>query len=265
MRRIFADILKNKKINFEKEYERLYDLFFNHIDGRSSVRDIVEVRFQTLPFKRTCTSLDDFDDEFGFVFEEEPERFDLDYLINFCEYIYNLVFYISDGLTQIKCIKEQVVKVVESIEYTFIYRDDGLNILVSKSPQAMLVAETVSEHLSYKILEYNHHSLKGDLEGKKSILIKIAQELEPQRDDLKSLDSQLEKNLFKAFNNFNIRHNNCDEKNKKKFNAAFTALDNERREVLYDWTYNQCLIAFIKLENKNANTLFEEMKNNMKE
>lgn len=264
MRRIFADILKNQKVDIKKEYERLYALFYCR-KYWDTVRDIVASKFETLPFRRTCTSLEDFDEEFGFNFELQPKNFDLDYLLNFCEYVYNLVFYIKDNDNQVKRVKAQVIKVVELIEFTFVPRDDGLKILVPKSPQAILVAETVSEHLSYKILEYNHHSLKGDLEGKKSILIKIAQELEPQRDDLKNIDSQLGKDLFKAFNNFNIRHNNCDEKDKKKFNASFTALDNERREELYDWTYNQCLIAFIKLENKNANTLFEEMKNNMKE
>lgn len=36
----------------------------------------------------------------------------------------------------------------------------------------------IPDNLSYKVLEYNHHSLKGNIEAKKEILIKMASILE---------------------------------------------------------------------------------------
>ena len=64
--------------------------------------------------------------------------------------------------------------------------------------------------LSYKVIAYNHHSKKGDLENKRQILLALADVLEPQRKILESIDRQFASDLFYVYNNFNIRHNNVD-------------------------------------------------------
>ena len=268
MRRTFADILKYNKVDIKREYKRLYDLFFKATNLEYSVFEAINIGFNEIWFCGTCNSLYDFNEEYGFNFEEQPQNFDFDYLITFCEYVYNLVYAINPNgkiyfrvPEKVERLKEQIGMVIERIGYTNIHRKDGFTIFVPKSPQAILVAECVSEKLSYKVLEYNHYSLKGNLEGKKSILIKIAEELEPQRKDLKGIDSKLESNIFYAFNYFNIRHNNCNPKDKAKYISQFANLKNEQVEQLYDWTYNQCLIAFIKLENENNSKIFSELKN----
>ena len=42
---------------------------------------------------RKYLSMDDFDDFYGYSFEKIPSDFNLDYLISFCEYSYNLAVY----------------------------------------------------------------------------------------------------------------------------------------------------------------------------
>lgn len=67
-------------------------------------------------------------------------------------------------------ILEQIRLVIEAIGYTSA-SDDGKTIFVEKSPVAIAVSESdlIPAELSYKVLEYDHYALKGDIE-KKNIL-----------------------------------------------------------------------------------------------
>ena len=188
----------------------------------------------------------------------------MDYLLLFCEYVYNLVLPIKVvGISHYNLeygkIIDHITKLTDKLNLT-ITSKGNYYILLEKSFPAISVAQSVSEELSYKILEYNHHSLKGNIEGKKSILLKLASKLEPKRKILQSIDSTLDKNLFLSFNKFNIRHNNCDNSDESNYTTQFANLNNEEQEELYDWTYNQSLIAFIKLENINLNEKFKNIK-----
>ena len=267
MRRTFADVLENNKVDIKKEYSRLYEMFYECINSKFSLYTIIDSFFEEIWFRRTCNSLKDFDDSYGFLFEKQPENFNIEYLINFCEYLYNIIYGFDpngeiafQGREKIHRLRIQLNKVIDLIEHTCIQNDKGLTILVPKSPQANLVSQCVSENLSYKILEYNHYSLIGNLDAKKSILLKIALELEPHRSLLKNIDTTLEKNLFVAFNNYNIRHNNCDSLDKNNFVPQFSNMKEKEQEEMYDWTYNQSLIAFLKLENNDLNTKFKDVK-----
>lgn len=265
MRKTFVDILKNNKIDIKREYSRLYDAFYNAESYEFSIEEMINLDFDFIWFKGTCQSLNDFNEEYDIHFQKQPKDFSLDYLINFCEYIYNFIVPIRvnscsqfHNLAYDK-IENHVLKLAEKLCLKFITKENYF-ILIQESPQAQLVAENVSDELSYKILEYNHHSLKGHLDAKKSILLKVAEELEPQRKELRKLDSKLETEIFFAFNNFNIRHNNCNPKNKAKYISQFAELDNQQKEQLYDWIYKQCLIGFIKLEKAIDDKIFNDIK-----
>ena len=97
---------------------------------------------------------------------------------------------------------------------------------------------------------YNHHSLKGDLEGKRQILEKLAHKLEPNEKELEKINLSLKKHLFGAFNNLNIRHNNLEAKD-GDYNEKFAQLTDEKKEEMYDSLYKDCLIAFLELENNS--------------
>ena len=45
--------------------------------------------FFNFPFRKTCISLADFDNSFGFHFEKFPGNCNIDYLVRFCEYSYD--------------------------------------------------------------------------------------------------------------------------------------------------------------------------------
>ncbi|MBQ1629806.1 MAG: hypothetical protein II098_11720, partial [Treponema sp.] len=63
----------------------------------------------------------------------------------------------------------------------------GITIYVPKEPAAIEVSQIVDEEISYKVLSYNHHSLKGNIEEKRKVLEKLALHLEPRQTELQEL------------------------------------------------------------------------------
>lgn len=263
MRRTFAQALKNGKIDIKDEYSKLYELFYfeDDRDGKS-IRDYVDRNMINLPFRDTCLTLDEFDEKYDFNFTENPDDFDEDYLISFCEYFYNFLLYLNDGAFLSYMGKslfiQQIQKVVENLGYEALI-EDGFTIFVPKNSVAKELAqsELIPEELSYKIIEYNHHSM--DLNGKKEILLKLANILEPKRKTLKETNKNLENDVFYLLNNFNIRHNNIDKgsNNYKRFVEEMS--ENELVEV-YDLLYQMILLAFMELEYDVQKSTVEKLK-----
>lgn len=243
-RRNFAQVLKDAKVDIKREYYRLYAMFYNRYGRSYSFREVCCNNFSHLPFKGTCISLDDFDDFYGFNFAKEPEEVEVNYLVNFCEYIYNLARYNNDSffcaLNGIDFIT-QIRKVMELIGYMEI-NDDNFVIFVPKSQPAIIVSEMLPPDLSYKVIEYNHHSMNGDLERKCAILKLLADQLESRKDELKGINKQLKDDLFYMFNNISIRHNNAEK---------IKDISESKLEEWYDYVYELSLLAFMTLENSN--------------
>lgn len=133
-------------------------------------------------------------------------------------------------------------------------------IIVQKDAAVAEVVEIVEENLAETILEYNHYVLKGNLERKKEILIKIASILEPKRSEIDMLNSQLSSDYFYMVNTMNIRHNNCDSSDNKKYNVYFTNASVEEKEEIYDDIYQMGLLIFLLLENKKRSSKIKEIK-----
>ena len=265
MRRNFAQILKSAKIDIKKEYSKLYSLFYDKDDrDGKSLADLISMNFEGVYFRGTCLDLDEFDEEHGFRFVEQPQDFDMDYLVSFCEYIYNLVLHFEERFFLAQLNKqfylEQISKVIEAIGYVQA-SEDGLTIFVPKDSVAMAVSESehIPENVSYKVIAYNHHSMKGNLDSKKQTLLVLTGLLEPKRKELQKIDKQLETDLFYAFNNFNIRHNNI-EPTGTKYKKPVADLTKEQLEQTYDDTYQMCLLAFMQLDNLEIKKRFEELK-----
>lgn len=253
----FSQVLKSASVDIRKEYDRLYELFYVQdiadISGRVfTIVDLCEDNFINLPFIGTCLTLDDFDETYGFHFYEDPLEFDLDYLVTFCEYSYNLAFYnqgfsvISPGLRRENPIQHyilQVRKVIEKIGY-MANNYEGIINFVPKNQAAIAVAEIIDPSLSYKVIEYNHHSMKGDLIRKKATLLELADRLEPQRSALKNEDVSLADDLFFMFNKVNLRHNNTDP-NGSHYNSVVGSMTKEEIEHLNVLIYKERnLISF---------------------
>ncbi len=137
---------------------------------------------------------------------------------------------------------------------------DELIIFTEKSVTAIAVSEIVPNDISYKVISYNHHSMKGNLENKKDTILKLANLLEGKRKQLKSINSSLEDDLFYAFNNLNLRHNNKDKLLKGKYKEYVSNMSNTELEQWYDEVYQMCLLAFLEIEQIDRKKSFNELK-----
>ena len=226
------------------------------------------MNFINIPFRGTCLSLDDFDDFYDIHFERVPCNFDLNYLILFCEYTYNLVLYLNCNMQLLytgvnspqQIYLQQIIKVIEIIGYMTVPKD-GITIMVPKSQEAIAVSEIVSPTLSYKVIEYNHHALQGNIEAKKSVILLLADQLESKREALRNINKTLESNIFFLYNSMNIRHNNCDpaSKNYKEHTAN---MSKKELEFWYDEIYQLSLLAFLELDNIERSKQIEILKQN---
>ncbi|CEN81005.1 hypothetical protein [Paraclostridium sordellii] len=120
-------------------------------------------------------------------------------------------------------------------------------LVVEKNPAATSVAEIVEDDLSFKVIEYNHHLLKGNLDRKKEILKALADKVEPLTENL---DNQLASDFGFLVNNINIRHNNLEGKNRKEY---IVNMQNEELEEWYDEAYQLMLLCILENEYKNNN------------
>lgn len=263
MRKNFAQILQEANIDIRKEYSRLYSMLYDASDSEPSLYDEFCEHFGDFWFRGTATSLPDFDEQYGFNYVESPQDFSLDYLVSFCEYFYNLCI-AYNAQRDFMCLSvepfmQQINRVISNIGYTQSLKD-GLTIFVEKSNEAIAVAEILPKELSYKVISYNHHSMKGNVAQKKDILLKLANLLEAERRKLSSINSTLEDNLFYAFNNLNIRHSNIDV-NSPKYKKYVDEMPIDELEQWYDELYQMCLLAFLEIDNLERKKRFNELKN----
>lgn len=250
MRKNLHEILKNAKLDIASEYERIYTLFCKEYVSynyrKNSIENHVSSYFKELnkDLIGRCISLHDFNETHGFCFVEYPSNFDLDYLVDFSEYSINLVEALHDaddhaeGSYNLDDFVEHVIDTMEAVGYVPIEKDDII-LFVKNNPAAMSVAETVDDDLSYSVLEYDHHSLKGDLQQKKNILKNMADDIEPQRKKLERINKKFASDLFQLLNKF-IRHNNDIEYIKN--------LNDQELEKIYDEIYQMWLLAKMQLE-----------------
>lgn len=268
----FSQVLKNAKIDIRREYDRLYELFFRSIvdcdtANITTLYYLCDKNFTAYPFRGTCISLNDFNVFYGYRFKEHPSNFDLDYLISFCEYSYNLAKNIPPGSLcsewneAIHFYLQQINLVVEKIGY--MANPQGAVIdFVPKDQVAISVAEIVDPNLSYRVIEYNHHSMWGDLERKKETLRALGDKLEPLRPKLKQINASLASDIFFLLNTLNIRHNNTD--SGKKQIPFVSDMDKAAIEQWYDDTYQLCLLAFLELDNLVRKDRVKLLRENLK-
>lgn len=285
MRRNFAQILQEAKIDPKQEYKKLYGMLFDRTivvsnSNRVSAYDELSECFLSFPFRGTCLSLEEFNELNDFHFEKEPTNFKIDELILLCEYMENLLIAyqgiqlsfpygygnMRPQFINVQFYLQQIGQVIERIGYMQATQN-GFTIFVEKSPAAIAVAESdlVPKELSYRIISYNHYSMKGQLEAKKSALVQLASLLEPKRGSLKKADKTLESDLFYLFNNLNIRHNNVDPADSAKYKPFIVQMKQEELEHWYDETYQMCLLAFLQLEQTERKIEFDRLKTAIEE
>ncbi len=272
MRKTFADILKSSQFDITTEYYRLKKLFYEEKCAYRpfgqytlcTLREIINTNFTKVSFRNNALSLDDFDKTNGFNFTEYKAKVEIEDFLIFCEYLINLINDIQGLLPEsffslCDLIKEQINTCITKMNFMKIISEDKI-LYVPKDASAIAVAEIIEDDdLSYKTIFYNHHSLSGDIEGKKEILLKFANLYESRKSEAKGVCDKVSDNLSYAFNNFNIRHNNIDPSS-PKFKDFFAKFSNDEVEELYNDTYQLCLEFFISLDNKDKIKKFEIMR-----
>lgn len=272
MRRNFAQILESGKVDYKKEYKKLYDLlFYEYMDMNGdyhSTYTALSNSFTSFYFHGTYLSLQEFDEENGFNFPDpSQDNPQIEDLILLMEYFYNmLVGYMGlqnmsfCGSVNAQFLMQHILKVCDAIGYKQESEGD-FTVFVEKNAVVTAVAESdlIPDDLSYKLITYDHHSMRGNLEKKKSIIVRLAGILEGKQARLNQVNPTLKKDLFYIFNNFNIRHNNCDSQS-KDYKPAIANMDKEKLENWYDETYQMCLLAFMELEQADRKPNFDAIK-----
>lgn len=275
MRKTFAQVLREGNVDIKNEYDKLYSLLHTKNFNRktNSLYEIIGYYFPRFHFRGTCLSIEEFNQKYGFNFKAKPDNFDIDYLVSFCEYFYNMLLglqmaYLPAGIGEMRTTEvdyyfffEQIRLVIEAIGYTS-SDDDGKTIFVEKSPTAIAVSESelIPLDFSYKLLKYDHYSMKGKIEEKKQIIVRFSHILEAKSAELMRVSPSLKDDLFFLFNNMNLRHNNIDPDNKGKYRRFVADLDKKRLEHWYDETYQMCLLAILTLEQAKRKPEFDELK-----
>lgn len=270
-RKTFLDIIKTANVDICSEYKAVRSLFYEEHPEICEIPlcSLVDENFIYLPIHGTCLSLSEFDERHGFNFRTISSSSELNDLILLVEYVLNIVMEI-DKIPDTKYymkesgytfIADHIRTVCGKIHYEIIETENGY-VLVESNPAAIEAAQTLSDENIYLPLQYSHHSLKGDIQAKRSILLTLSNELEPNREVLKGIDRNLENNLFFCLNNLNIRHNNTS----KASNFYIQHVDNMSDAVLekwYDYIYNMMLVALIKLGTYPSSAEMRALKENV--
>lgn len=263
-----------QNLNLQNEYEKLEKIVLKYTNEYNmSLNDEIKSYFDLWKYKKNYLSFDELRSHLGFTytkawdysFNAEIESI-YDFFV-YCEMILNMILVVLPEEAQI--VNDNIIKKIiyiinydlESLNYTVSKMSDDQYIIVQKDAAVSEVVELVEPTIADSILEYNHYVLKGDLEKKKNILVKIANALEPQKSEIKAINYQLFKDYFYLINNMDIRHNNCDSSDTSNYNAYFDKLTLKEKEEWYDEIYQMGLLIFLLLENKERSTKVANIKN----
>jgi len=225
-----------------------YDIALNNITLEQYINQFV---FRKIPLRSTFLEVNHLIQ--CYVNINNPT---LDNLFLYCEILYGIF---TQGMNEIiaepniaqqyAVIIENIMIILEKTNHEFIQKADNQYIIVEKNKTATQAANIVTDDtVSLQILEYNHYSLKGNLEKKRQILDAIGQCIEPILKSNKLRENGYSTLQFDAgflLNNFHIRHNNKEGKNKQDYIAS---IDDAVLETWYDKAYNTLLMVIIANE-----------------
>lgn len=271
--------------NFERDVKRIIRLLKHEkviyetsavIDEDYTLFDFVDnFCFGSWKNRGHCIDLQDFLVGIGYQEIETMAPYNETYMLLFFELVFNLwelarremnksrFDHYDNFMLMINIIKDSL----EKLNYTVYYNEKLEQILIIEDkPEVTAVAEIVKEPIALDVIKYNHHTLKGNIELKKKILLALGADLEPKRKQLKAINSTLEDNIFRMLNEFNLRHNNIDVKDNKNYHADVAALSVQQLEEWYDELYQMILLAYLALDNversKKIKKFYDKRNNN---
>lgn len=263
MRKSIFQIIEEND-NLERKIGRIVQLFQNelivvlqskNVTESYSMRTVIdEGLFRTWKQRRYCVNLDEYLEMLEY--EDLCLNGDMESFIVITELVYNFWMLIY---TNVYCGEQPQYKQVECTEFLRVkmlldeylsqcnhravhYPEEEKVLVIPDNEAVTAVVEIVDTTLAMEILHYNHHSLKGNLKTKKSILRNMGDELELRKKELTNADATLKNTIFHILNTMGIRHMNAQ-------NEANVVRVGEHLEHWYDELYQMMLLAFLRMDN----------------
>ena len=151
----------------------------------------------------------------------------------------------------------------DRLNFEIVKFSEGCLKIVEKNAATTAVADKYAESdsdFSYKVIEYNHFLLKGNVGRKREILKAIADKFEAVRPQLKANGfGAVESDAGYLVNNLNIRHNNTDPQS-RSHNAYVAGMQDAELEKWYDRTYDVLLLALLASDFSELHSDIQELK-----
>jgi hypothetical protein len=248
----FCETLANKATNDTYEHRISADELFE------------KYLFSNWKQRNRCVKLEEVRDILRFeqiVRNTNPE---LKEVLSFLEYVLN-IWTLSRNYANANdkielcgrytMLEENMNSFLDDLNHEFHFFEAEEKVLIcEKNSQVTAVADIVDTETAMKVVRYNHFLLKGDMDTKKNIIFHLSGKLEPKRKRLTALDKEFSSNLFSLFNNLNLRHNNKDKEDEKKYNKVVAKMRKSTLEKWYDEAYQMALLAFLLLDNVKRST-----------
>lgn len=270
MRRNIFDLMNDKEIDVRREYIRIYklferDYFYNDYGSKITIASYIEEKFwKDWDRRGRYISLADMLSSLKIKDKEGLRENTVECLLLYIEVIINLIemsglknvkkscdIYYKCNWKIYKLLQENIERLLEDLNYEVKVLSDKTLIIVEKDMLLSAVAET-NPNVADKVIEYRRFILKGKIEDKREILNLLSNEIEGMKPIFKKTTySNLMDDVQFMLNNFNIRHNNLNGKNKKEY---ISNLDCDELEKIYDQIFDMILGLFVidkYLKNKN--------------
>lgn len=252
----------DSKYNIPKEVGKIIKLFCETgfqtgYDGILHIEQLVD-NFCLFYWKQRNSYLNcqEIREDLGIDYQTlQPESMSKEFIITLLEYFLNMLnllatknpythFQLNQGYF---ILKQNILLLLDHLNHEqLIIEQEEKTLVIPKNPVATAVAEISSPNTAFSILKYNHASFKGDLEGKKHLLLSIYSEYEPIfKSSIENYNDFLDK-VNALFNTLDIRHNNRTRKDNKNHVIDISA---KELEEWYDELYQ--LMLFCILINDN--------------
>lgn len=259
VRRSFSEILRAGGVDAGVEYGSLQELVFE----RYGLYSLMDRSFRDVWFAGTAISLDDFNERYGFDFEGLAVDMSVDDLLEFCEYVYNFAGALYNQDQDVcAAAMSHVNKLVDKLGHVALV-DDGLTVFVPKNANVMAAAEVAPGEIVIDLMRYDYRKYDGDLAEKRVILLRLIDQLEPKRKRIGELSKKTEGDIFFIANNLNLRHNNVDPQDVRKFKPAVQEMSDAELERWYDHCRDLCAAAFLLLGCDDRRTELDELKSRL--
>ena len=285
-RKMITDVFSEAKINiarlyssFEKYYSDkfIYGIYNSVFDA--SIEEICDEHFDKFPLPVGFLNYKEY--YYSFDFPSYINNQDLDIFLEYCEFLLNFVSNtesLKNSIPEVEFskfnqrsnfLKRQILEVLDGIGYDIqIDSETKLIYCIERNAAAKTVATldfvAAEPSASYKIIEYNRVSLKGNITQKRGILLILSKIFEGNRHELRIINSSLETDIGFLINNFNIRHENLV-KSSSNYKPYVDGLSSDKLEEIYDMTYDLFLQAFISLDNNKLTGYIKSLKEELKD